>query len=491
MPDTFPTFDTETGGKVYEAVSRGLLPDTKEFYQFIGISSADKGLTPSADLNPFERLFEGIYPNKKRQDLADAQREATKLGMHYYQTVIAPLLHERAQKPTLGSLYAPGSPGQAGAPGNLEDVMSMIRAPQGQAAPSGLETGAPPLQTSIQPPDAGQMLTMPTSAIAPQPARLGGSPLSPAAEALFSNPAIQNMRIDPAHALSLIAASKILRPGEKEALGITAPGDISEPVGIAAAKLSEERYKASRPGPEIRDWLLANGKAETAQNINAARQALQMEAVSQEGKKAGARELATPGRAETRERLLAMKVNPGDATPQQWNQAIAAVNEQHIRTAAETGARAVMLKPLDDNAQNAIVAVQTSKDVVSKLLTEFTPQQRAKYAGIFKYPITQWTQYFADDPKFARFTTLLSAAKASAFDVGGKQLTPFEANVVFGYVPTGTEMSPSIFEEKLKYANERFDAIVNNRINLAITPKTEAYKLRPKAGKEIDFKDLP
>jgi hypothetical protein len=108
--EKFPTFDTETGGRVYEAVSKGLLPDTTEFYKFIGISSADKGLTPSAELNPFERLFERIYPNKKRQDLSDAQREASKLGMYYYEHVITPLLKAQQElklgPPTAGMAEA-------------------------------------------------------------------------------------------------------------------------------------------------------------------------------------------------------------------------------------------------------------------------------------------------------------------------------------------------------------------------------------------------
>jgi hypothetical protein len=66
------------------------------------------------------------------------------------------------------------------------------------------------------------------------------------------------------------------------------------------------------------------------------------------------------------------------------------------------------------------------------------------------------------DDRYARFRALTGRTMGSAFGEGGKQLTPFEANVVFSYTPTGSEPGgPTEFRAKLeqlgKYTRLRRD----------------------------------
>lgn len=133
--------------------------------------------------------------------------------------------------------------------------------------------------------------------------------------------------------------------------------------------------------------------------------------------------------------------------------------------------------PLGEAINAKVVAIQQSIQVAKELNDEFTPEERAKFAGIFKYPLNKILQLEYDDPRFAKFMIKLNRAKGAAFGEGGKQLTPFEAGVVFGYVPTGTELSPSVFEEKLNDAVLRGTQIYNALIKTSRTPRGKLQEL--------------
>ena len=114
--------------------------------------------------------------------------------------------------------------------------------------------------------------------------------------------------------------------------------------------------------------------------------------------------------------------------------------------------------------------------VTSTLKSEFNPQERARYVGFLRYPANQLAQIVKNNPRFARFQTLVNEAKGQAFSEGGKQLTPFEASVVFGYVPTGKELSVADFEAKLNEADERARFYREATIRNATTKRVELQK---------------
>lgn len=128
-------------------------------------------------------------------------------------------------------------------------------------------------------------------------------------------------------------------------------------------------------------------------------------------------------------------------------------------------------RPLDQKDRDIVAVMQQGLRVGHQIRTEFTPEQRAKYVGLLKFPINQWKLLFREDPGFARFSTLIDEGRTAAFSDGGKQLTPFEASVVFGYIPTGREFSAGQFEAKLAEVAEFGANTIKNRISLAKTPR--------------------
>ena len=130
-------------------------------------------------------------------------------------------------------------------------------------------------------------------------------------------------------------------------------------------------------------------------------------------------------------------------------------------------------RPLSSTDAQAVGAMRNGLRVAQAIMSEFTPEDRAKYVGYLNFPARSIAQVANKDPKFARFQALANEAKAWAFAEGGKQLTPFESSVVFGYVPTGREWSVADFEAKVKESNARSQFLIDQRIGLAQTPRRQ------------------
>lgn len=64
--------------------------------------------------------------------------------------------------------------------------------------------------------------------------------------------------------------------------------------------------------------------------------------------------------------------------------------------------------------------------------------------------------------KFMEFLTLNEHLRATAFQYGGKQLTPFEASVVFGFTPTGREIFKGLYRIKMNALARRTELMMNN-----------------------------
>jgi hypothetical protein len=155
------------------------------------------------------------------------------------------------------------------------------------------------------------------------------------------------------------------------------------------------------------------------------------------------------------------------------------VEEGKVNVARQTGAAQAGEQPLDDPTRQRVTAYRRGETLANQLLTEFTAEERAKFVGMGGMRMTgkQLEAWLSDatkrqaDPRFARFLTLLNEAKTEAFATGGKALTGQEAEVVFGYIPTGQEMSVEQFEQKLAQARNRSSERLDEEIKLATTPK--------------------
>jgi uncharacterized protein YwlG (UPF0340 family) len=131
----------------------------------------------------------------------------------------------------------------------------------------------------------------------------------------------------------------------------------------------------------------------------------------------------------------------------------------------------VMTKPVEREQAKEVGDLLSIEDNTEKLLREFTPAERAKYAGMggLKMSYQQALQAVKGgqaDPKFARFSALVNEAKGEAFKTAGKALTATEAAVVFGYIPTGEEWSAEQFEQKLNLSRERIGTAIDRRTEL-------------------------
>jgi hypothetical protein len=137
---------------------------------------------------------------------------------------------------------------------------------------------------------------------------------------------------------------------------------------------------------------------------------------------------------------------------------------------------------LPDRERNMLQILDTAKNhVVNRLLTEFTPAERMKYSGWLNFEGRQLMQAVQADPKFAQFRSYVKQGQSMAFSDGGKNLTQFEGGITFGWIPTGKEMSPVDFEEKLKLAGDRLDYIRDRVIHYAVTPTSDITKDMKKA----------
>jgi hypothetical protein len=192
--------------------------------------------------------------------------------------------------------------------------------------------------------------------------------------------------------------------------------------------------------------------------------------------------------------LEAQGVDPATATPEQVSKAIAGKNLDEITTevekyrrlapykleeARQTGAAQAGEQPLSDTTATTVTALRRGESLAHQLLTEFTPEERAKFVGLggLRMSGQQLQAWLRDatktgaDPRYARFLTLLNEAKNEAFATGGKALSQQEAEVVFGYIPTGKETSVEQFEQKLQQAKDRSTTRLDETLKLATTPK--------------------
>jgi len=126
----------------------------------------------------------------------------------------------------------------------------------------------------------------------------------------------------------------------------------------------------------------------------------------------------------------------------------AARGERAARVKAETRAREEGQRTAGKMSDQDRIAFQTQSTILANIQyieDTFTDKEIRGFVGLLNRPL-QEAQMTArsisgktGSERFAEFKAANERMRASAFGEGGKQLTTFEASVVFGYTPTGRE----------------------------------------------------
>lgn len=152
-------------------------------------------------------------------------------------------------------------------------------------------------------------------------------------------------------------------------------------------------------------------------------------------------------------------------------------------------------KPLTGTAATDIVKYNQYLRASNALRKEFSDQEILKYVGYGRFQAKQLEQFIQTDPRFMRFMVLNEQLRGTAFGEGGKQLTPFEASVVFGYTPTGREAWGEYYLAKLDEIGPRFEMLMKETLGAAKTPRgkytpSQMPKAPTDTGGGTDIKSL-
>ncbi len=226
----------------------------------------------------------------------------------------------------------------------------------------------------------------------------------------------------------------------------------------------------------VREYMASKGWKETPENIDAARKAVHGEKQRTELEQIKYKEDLQRYSKDVLDELGAMGVpDPTTATPDQIDQAIKSSVDRKVDTHTRNMVNTFNHSAIDAPDKEKLTALQQVAHVTHRLKTEFTDEQLSRYVGKIDNPKEKILQFIKEDPEFAKFDALINRAKTAAFETGGKALTPMEASILFGFLPTAEEWSPANFKMKLlesaDYANSKSKNIVElattNRMNLA------------------------
>jgi len=154
--------------------------------------------------------------------------------------------------------------------------------------------------------------------------------------------------------------------------------------------------------------------------------------------------------------------------------------EREAGNAAAVEKARVRATPLSDTAQAAL-GQHTNLLANIRQLKTFSPEEVAAFTGLVNRPLAEAKQMLAGipglgmnpDERFAEYQTVLGRLKGTAFGEGGKQLTPFEASVVFSYTPSGDERNAQQVIQKVRYLEAFTSAARDLRLEMAKSGRSD------------------
>jgi len=117
-----------------------------------------------------------------------------------------------------------------------------------------------------------------------------------------------------------------------------------------------------------------------------------------------------------------------------------------------------------------IATYQNTERLVNSL-NQFRSEEINEWIGIARRPAQEIARYAQGNARYEAFRATVGALKGTAFGEGGKQLTPFEAAVVFLYTPGGDEPNIEAFMAKTQQLKERVQYLREQRIRLLKTTR--------------------
>ena len=162
--------------------------------------------------------------------------------------------------------------------------------------------------------------------------------------------------------------------------------------------------------------------------------------------------------------------------PEEAQAVLLGMQARDLQKARETGAATAGERPLSPEQQKELEGHVKMSVLTDRLLTEFTPEQRRQYSGLFgaRLAKSSFSQAFQDatgqqvDPQYAKFAGLLNTVVGTQmFLMGGKTLPGGEAGILYGIFPTGKEPSSEMFEQKLHLHNRLSKASEQNMLILS------------------------
>ncbi len=150
-------------------------------------------------------------------------------------------------------------------------------------------------------------------------------------------------------------------------------------------------------------------------------------------------------------------------------------------------------KPLDDKTQGDMRSYDQTIAAINEFKSKVTDENMKKFTGITRNPTQQAKLFVSDlagsvpiiggplqrivgpvDTDFAEYQALMGRMKKGVFDLGGKQLTQFEASVAFQTIPTGSEKGGAAeMQKKLEYL-EKFTKVSRDlTLKLATTGRSK------------------
>lgn len=454
-----------------------------------------KHLDPEKDFGP---LYEWRVPLGLTTPGEQSKAAMLDLAMQEHQQEVTqyrkPLLEQAAKlAPLLGIPLTEllGSSAGQGIQPTPEQLRTVVRPLDLPGYEQETQTGfmSPPLQVP------GEVIQGPPSIIPMEPNLTGNT-------YAFRYPTAPFQELDPEArptTLQALQAQTALEPSvvaarEKMRFEATQPSPAQSPVGKIIADLhrmpegsveqytmrralDQELFKGLDVGQAIKDKLVGQGITQpTPQHIAQAEAAVRADKLADHLAEARGKAKIGLGTETLQQQVFSMYgiSNMEEATKEQVDKAIDALYRRELQKSREQGAAQLAEHPVEPGERDVIAGLNEMIRVAKAIQTEFTPEERARYAGLVNLPterIKTLLKGAQADPKFVRFYALLKEQGLAAFGIAGKQLTGIEKETIFGFIPTGTEWSPVEFEAKLKTAVEHGQFQLDQRIIMATTPR--------------------
>lgn len=209
------------------------------------------------------------------------------------------------------------------------------------------------------------------------------------------------------------------------------------------------------------------------------------EFISMQGAKTGARTgAAIDAKAERAQKLGEIKIAEELAKRdpriiQRDLDKIDRVQQITLKYAPEIEKAKNLSRPMGETAQTQMRLFENTLRSLDQMRREFSDDDLLRYAGIWNRGENYIAQVAGVDQKFQRFLVLNEHLRSTAFQYGGKQLTPFEASVVFGFTPHGREIFKEQYLEKMNLLEERTHFELGRVRDLATTPKRDVVPVVP------------